>query len=295
MKIKNLFYYGFLSICLSPVFYSCNSEEMLSQNVTPKEEKAFLDLQNHLKRIGDEYHQKYNTTETRSFKWWSKFFRDCSIFFADASSFISNGSFSAAAETSGKVKAALTPEELLSSSIHKNYLEDKELTLNKIVNPNSLSQLERNSPGFIHNQILLNTYKNNLDSITALSPEQLYNKIFEEGIRATGEKITDEQRLKFKEESDKLAELAKTSPDFESFVEATKKIKNDPRLNLELDILGTVVQGEPLKDPYTGEENKTIRLIKDSKISKDSKRKILDGISVLKGSKELWVTSPLNQ
>lgn len=267
-----------VSIC------SCSNEiNSTTQELTSKELQAFKDLKLQLQQENRAYYAQNGTR--KMLKWLRKFV----IFIADATSFLEHWDLSASAATSEQVKKALDPDSKASNSpatIIANSDARVYLIKEKV---DELDTVEiANDPGYIHNKIIINAYKNNQDSLNLLTPDEFVNKVLAEGEKETNIKLTEEQKKQIKDYSSQLVQFAKKSKSSDDFIINIQKITKNPITREELSIMGEFVPNGYIVDSQTGKEMQTLKLIKDSNIPQKSKEQLINSYSILKASSALW-------
>lgn len=267
-----------VSIC------SCSNEiNSTTQGLTSKELQAFKDLKLQLQQENRAFYAQNGTRKMP--KWLRKFV----IFIADAASFLEHWELSAAAATSEQVKKALDPDSKASNSpatIIANSDARVYLIKEKV---DELDTVEiANDPGYIHNKIIINAYKNNQDSLNLLTPDEFVNKVLAEGEKETNIKLTEEQKKQIKDYSSQLVQFAKKSKSSDDFIINIQKITKNPITREELSIMGEFVPNGYIVDSQTGKEMQTLKLIKDSNIPQKSKEQLINSYSILKASSALW-------
>lgn len=267
-----------VSIC------SCSNEiNSTTQELTSKELQAFKDLKLQLQQENRAFYAQNGTRKMP--KWLRKFV----IFIADAASFLEHWELSAAAATSEQVKKALDPDSKASNSpatIIANSDARVYLIKEKV---DELDTVEiANDPGYIHNKIIINAYKNNQDSLNLLTPDEFVNKVLAEGEKETNIKLTEEQKKQIKDYSSQLVQFAKKSKSSDDFIINIQKITKNPITREELSIMGEFVPNGYIVDSQTGKEMQTLKLIKDSNIPQKSKEQLINSYSILKASSALW-------
>ena len=267
-----------VSIC------SCSNEiNSTTQELTSKELQAFKDLKLQLQQENRAYYAQNGTR--KMLKWLRKFV----IFIADATSFLEHRDLSASAATSEQVKKALDPDSKASNSpatIIANSDARVYLIKEKV---DELDTVEiANDPGYIHNKIIINAYKNNQDSLNLLTPDEFVNKVLAEGEKETNIKLTEEQKKQIKDYSSQLVQFAKKSKSSDDFIINIQKITKNPITREELSIMGEFVPNGYIVDSQTGKEMQTLKLIKDSNIPQKSKEQLINSYSILKASSALW-------
>ena len=267
-----------VSIC------SCSNEiNSTTQGLTSKELQAFKDLKLQLQQENRAFYAQNGTRKMP--KWLRKFV----IFIADAASFLEHWELSAAAATSEQVKKALDPDSKASNSpatIIANSDARVYLIKEKV---DELDTVEiANDPGYIHNKIIINAYKNNQDSLNLLTPDEFVNKVLAEGEKETNIKLTEEQKKQIKDYSSQLVQFAKKSKSSDDFIINIQKITKNPITREELSIMGEFVPNGYIVDSQTGKEMQTLKLIKDSNIPHKSKEQLINSYSILKASSALW-------
>lgn len=273
-----------VAFIIALTFTSCSTttqEAEIEQNLSmlSKDTTGVANLKTNLQKLNSSYTQ----SPTRLAKW----LRWLIAGVADVGAFLVDGSFSGSVTSSKTVYDMLAKEKKTETETRAISNLDNSADLKD----GALIGLDSCSAGYIHNKIIVELYNQYGNALSSMTSEELYKAILTKTYEITGESLSDEEQEQTASNVETIKNLYDENETVETYIEKIKNTTNDIEVKSSLEICGTILYGlQYVDDEDTSYYQKVQKLIEDSDLNTDTKKKINDGASIAFSSAKLWRT-----